>query len=700
MERVRHLHSRFSSSYFAKFVVAAAAYALAVHIGLTFVASPGAASAAWPAAGVGIALLWFWGLELWPALVVGIGLVLYFVRGVELPLIVSTAGGDAVESIIAVYLMRAYVGFSPMMNRLRDTLGLMAAAIAGTLASATLITAGVWIFRTGHFDGTLWLGLFIGHFVSIISFGPFLLRWLERPFFTKTSEEVIEGVALFGSIFTLSFLMSWTQYTSIGGIALLYILIVPLIWAALRSGPRGMTLALFIFTVVIWGGILFGYGPSHYSVHTAQAVFGVQMIVGTLAMIFLLFTSITEERKEAVVTLEGHVAQLEHALMKISSEDQAKSDFIAILAHELRNPLSPILSGVELLKTQQSAPMDVLHMMGAHLNTIARLLDDLLDISRISQKRFRLQKEQVEIHDIVNRTVEMVTPQMVAKRHTLSVSTPEEKVYLNADPVRLAQTIVNLLTNAARYTEPGGRIALSVRREEGDLIVEVADNGIGIPPERLPNIFEPFGGTDLAAGVRPAGGGLRIGLSLAKRMTEMHHGTLSVMSAGEGKGSTFTLRMPLPPTMQLPLEGTPRAIRGRGRFSREYNAQASEKLGHLKVLVVDDNEPAALGLKKLLEHSGHEVVASFDAPQALADAEKFRPEVAILDIGLPSMDGYELGRLMRARFGRELIMLALTGYGQSEDKQRAAAAGFDEHLVKPISISDVQRVLVELRGRR
>ncbi len=682
-------------SYLARYALATLVYSLVVWASLFLVPSGGnGASLVWPPAAVGLALLFFGGLELWPALATGFFIVLAS-RSIAPPLIAITAIGNVAESVFAAYLLRTYIGLNPMFSRLRDTLGIIFAAVVATLVTATVVTLGVYLVNhQAAPSSALWVGLWVGHTVSLIAMGPFLLRWLHRPLFTKTSSEVVEGVTLFGSIFTLTILIFWTPYGSIGGISLLYVLIMFLIWAALRSGPRGTTLSIFILSAVGSVGTLYGYGPLTHSPNLAVTLFGIQMIIGVLSVIFLLFTSITEERKEAVNDLEGSVEKLQDALQKLSSEDKAKSDFIAILAHELRNPLSPILSGLEILKTKESGDKDVLHMMGAHLHSIARLLDDLLDISRISQKKFKLQKENVEMGKIVEHTLEMVRPFMATRNHTLLTHLPEKEIWLHGDPVRLSQILVNLLNNAARYTDPGGVIELVVKTDGSQFIATVKDSGIGIGRDRLHKVFEAFGGTE-ENGHRP--GGLRIGLSLARRMAEMHHGSVSVMSEGEGKGSTFTVRIPLPPTMPLPLEVSEkeRPI-VRSRFSAERLREASRLNGARKVLVVDDNEAAAQGLATLLRHNGHDVSVAFDAPEALECASKINPAVAILDIGLPTMSGYELAKQMRARAKNKLSLIALTGYGQESDKQKAFDAGFEAHLIKPVSIVDVERVLADL----
>jgi CheY-like chemotaxis protein/anti-sigma regulatory factor (Ser/Thr protein kinase) len=295
---------------------------------------------------------------------------------------------------------------------------------------------------------------------------------------------------------------------------------------------------------------------------------------------------------------------------------------------------------------------------------------------------------------VLGSVLEMVRPQIEERHHTLQLLLPEEEIWLNGDPVRLAQIFVNLLTNSAKYTDPGGIIVLHAYRQDDTLVVSVKDSGIGIAPERLKGVFEPFGGSR-SADQRQTG--LRIGLSLAKRMTEMHHGSIRALSEGEGKGTEVVVEIPLPDTAPLAMPAAER-VRVRGRFSQKESDDAAQKMQRLCILVVDDNEPAARSLGVLLGHYGHEVLLAYDAPEALRIAGQHRPDVAILDIGLPAMDGYQLAKEMRAAADYPIICIALTGYGQPEDRQRSRDAGFAEHLVKPVSIVDVERVLRELRG--
>ena len=674
-----------SRSYIARFAVATVLYGVMLWGSLLLIPAGGpGATLVWPPSALGLAMLLLWGLDLWPAIAVACCVVL-LVHGVSPPLVVTAAVANSLEALIAAYLLLYHTGFSPLLGRLRDTLGLIVAAFIASFCAVSITTLGMYFFnQQAAPDIALWLALWSGHNISLLSFGPFFIRWLYRPVFKRTALQLLEWAAVFGAITILLVLLFWTPYSNLYGISLEYVLIVPMLWVAWRTGPRGIVLALFLLALIGSTGVLYGYGELARSANPAEAVFGVQLAIGALSFMSLLFTSIVEERKEAVNDLQHHVDQLEQALEKLGSQDQAKTDFIAVLAHELRNPLSPLLSGLELLKMRGESPDDVLRMMGGHLNTAVRLLDDLLDISRITQKRFKLQKEPVAIHTVVESALEMVEPVYKRRGHTLTTTLPQEEVWLSADPVRLAQVLVNLLNNSAKYTDPGGTIGLAVTRSGDELCLTVTDNGIGIDPARLAYIFESFGGPE---GNERRPGGLRIGLALAKRMTEMHHGTIAAHSGGVGKGTRFTVRLPVLLEVPLPME---QRAPVRGRYSKQ--ALADSHGSSRRVMVVDDNVAAADGLSTLLRINGHEVLVAYDGASALRLTDK-KPDVALLDIDLPDMDGYELGRRLRAQCGAGLRLIALSGYGQSEDKQKAKDAGFEDYLVKPVSIVDLERSL-------
>ena len=363
---------------------------------------------------------------------------------------------------------------------------------------------------------------------------------------------------------------------------------------------------------------------------------------------------------------------------RVQDASYRKDEFLAVLGHELRNPLSPIVTALELMKmrgnTDSTREREVIERQVLH---VRRLVDDLLDVSRITRGLIELRKERVTVSSLVERALEMVGPMIEQRNHRIHVFPCSEVV--EVDPMRFGQILVNLLSNAARYTEPGGCIEVICGHRAGQATIAVRDTGIGISPEALPTIFEAF--VQVQRNVESAQGGLGLGLSLVKSLVDLHGGTITVRSEGRGKGSEFTVAIPLV------------AIRtASGEDVSVSRDDACTPRGR-RVLVVDDNSDAADSLGDLLRALGHDVMVVYDAPQALACAKEFHVEVAVLDIGLPVMDGYELGRRLEEQLGRPLRRIAVTGYGTDADRERSRAAGFAAHLTKPIEIDTlVERI--------
>ncbi|MDB4964929.1 MAG: two-component hybrid sensor and regulator [Myxococcales bacterium] len=361
--------------------------------------------------------------------------------------------------------------------------------------------------------------------------------------------------------------------------------------------------------------------------------------------------------------------------------NRAKDEFLAMLGHELRNPLAPIVTALQLIKLRGDGGSREHEIVERQIEHVIRLVDDLLDVSRITRGKVDLERAPVELARVVAKAVEMASPLLERRRHRFSVSVPARGMMLHADEARLAQVLSNLLTNAARYTPAGGEISMRATRVGGDVEIAVRDSGIGIEPAILPHIFDLF-----VQGKRSsdrAEGGLGLGLALVRNLVSMHGGTVEAHSEGRNCGSVFLVRLPALPADVVAPAVEPRAPRP---------AQASA-VRSLRVLIVDDNRDAAELLAEAVRLQGHEVVVVHDGPEALGVVEDFDPDTAILDIGLPVMDGYELARHLRARpLGRETRLIAVTGYGQENDRAQAKAAGFDSHLVKPVQLS----VLMEL----
>ena len=367
----------------------------------------------------------------------------------------------------------------------------------------------------------------------------------------------------------------------------------------------------------------------------------------------------------------------------LRTTDRRKDTFLAVLAHELRNPLAPMRNSLELLKrseANQAINQRARATMERQLSHMVRLVDDLLDLSRINRDKLELQKQPVVLSDVVAQAVETVRPLISESRHELTIDLPPEPLKLNADTVRLSQAFSNLLNNACKYTDPGGRISLTAAHQDGHVVVSIRDNGMGIPSELSPKIFDMFTQADNT--LERQHGGLGIGLALVKRLVEMHEGEVSAGANPAGEGSEFRVRLPLMIVPESNESSTPHS-----------SGQAADTTA-LRVLVVDDNRDSAETLGMLLELMGNEISVAYDGEQALALANESKPDVVLLDIGLPKMNGYEVARQIRKEpWGSNPILVAITGWGQTEDKDLSRESGFDHHLVKPVDHDQLLKLI-------
>lgn len=370
---------------------------------------------------------------------------------------------------------------------------------------------------------------------------------------------------------------------------------------------------------------------------------------------------------------------------RLAESDRAKDEFLATLSHELRNPLAPLRNSISLLRrigTTDEKTSKIHTVMERQVNHMVRLVDDLLEVSRISRGELSLRTERIVLADIVKSAVETSHPLIQAAGHALELDVPAEPLWLHGDPVRLAQVLSNLLNNAAAYTEAGGQITVQVQRDGGEVAINIRDNGMGMEPEAIPHMFEMFsrGNRDSARNQ----GGLGIGLALSKRLANMHKGTLQAHSEGPGKGATFTVRLPLAEAVAE---------------ANAAQAATSANLEKTRVLVVDDNIDAGDTLALVLDMLGAEVRVARSGEEALAVFPVYQPSVVLLDIGMPGMNGYEVARAIRKRFASQhAVLVALTGWGQEDDRERAREAGFKHHVVKPVEIDALQQLLLSLQG--
>lgn len=653
------------------------------YVGLHLYAADASASPLWLPSGIAFAAFILYGYRVWPGILFA-AFLLNSALGAAPFIALFIAVGNTVGPLVGAHLLKWYSNYTPPAIRLRDNVGIVANSFLIPVATATIAVGSLWlsgIVPASAFQAT-WETWWMGDALGMLIGTPFILKWFTAPLFKRTTLQYAELAFSLFMVAAFSYAIFWSAYSPFA-----YGIFIPLTWVALRTGLRGMTLSLVIVSVIAVWGTLLGSGP-----FASIGLVHLQVFLATMGAVYLIFTAIVEERKEALRTLEQHVDELETALYRISSEDEARKEFLAVLAHELRNPLATILSSIELVRIQGISAANaatLLDTINERARAMVRLLDDLLDISRISQKKLSLRKETVGLDTFIDTLEQSVQPLIHKHGHTLSIARANEELFVEADPVRLEQIFVNLVTNAAKFTkQPGGFISIAVGRDKDMAVISVRDTGIGIPKNMLKRIFEPF--FQVHRG-QLSSEGVGIGLPLSRQLIEMHGGTIEAKSAGPDTGSEFVVRLPL-------------LTYGEHRHARDRkpgDTQASRRVTvhkprHVKrlfrILVVDDNKEACEPLARLLELRGHATAIAYNGIEAVQKAGEFEPEIVLLDIGLPDIDGYEVARRLRAQ-GKPYFLIALTGYGQAEDKERAQREGFALHLTKPAGLKEIEAAL-------
>jgi PAS domain S-box-containing protein len=405
------------------------------------------------------------------------------------------------------------------------------------------------------------------------------------------------------------------------------------------------------------------------------------------AVVCGVVTDLTEHKHN--VQLRIAQAALRESEARYRQADKQKDEFLAILAHELRNPLAPATNALHILQMKAPPIPEVQwaqEVIATQIQRMTRLIDDLMDVSRITSNKLALRIERVELSKVIEEAITATRPFVEDSQQELVLAMPAETILINADQVRMAQVLSNLLNNAAKYTNPGGRITVHAERQGGEAVITIKDSGIGIPKEFLPKVFDMFMQGDRTLTRRH--GGLGIGLTLVKRLVEMHGGSVEARSEGKDKGSEFTVRVP---AVVNPVKTDPET----------FANQDSLPHGHRRILVVDDNELSANSLSILLGMAGNETRTAYGGIEALAVAETFRPHVVLLDLGLPTMDGFETCvRLREQPWAKNILIVALTGWGQAEDRRRSSEAGFDRHIVKPADPVELMKMVAELEAAK
>jgi signal transduction histidine kinase len=639
-------------------------YAVAAKLGLALAFQARQVSAVWPPTGLAVAAVLLYGRRAVPGVLLGA----FFANATaDEPLWVAAgiAVGNTLEALAATALLTK-LGFDPRLARLRDVTALIVAFAAAPFLSATI---GVAFLGAGGVQparnlpelwGTWWLGDALGGLV----FAPLLLVWTTGRAALRRRFAVVEGIAMLALLFVGCLI----AFSALPPAPVTEYIVFPfLIWGAFRFGPTGTaTVTAASEMLAVWStraglGPFAEAGPEHGFVL-------LQVFMGVVATAGLLLGAVVAQQRRAHDELTRRAEQM-------AETDRRKDEFLAMLAHELRNPLAPIVHAVELLGRGDPAlaerARDIIRRQSVHLT---RLVDDLLDVSRITRGAVRLDVRRIALGDAIAPAIETWRHVIGDRRQELSIELPDRALWIDADPTRFAQAVSNLLHNAANFTPAGGRISIAATEENGSAVLRVCDTGAGMVPEVLQTVFDLF-----VQGPPPPGGssgGLGLGLTLVRRLVELHGGTVEATSEGLGRGSEFILRVPLARAARpaIPTDG-----------SAERGSRTAATEDGRRVLVVDDNEDAREALRFLLEDEGHRVRTAGDGPDALREAEAFHPEVILLDIGLPGMDGYEVARRLRKQPGsRDARIVAVSGYGQAEDRERSRAAGFDDHLLKPV----------------
>jgi signal transduction histidine kinase len=411
------------------------------------------------------------------------------------------------------------------------------------------------------------------------------------------------------------------------------------------------------------------------------------------------------ELESANRSLQAEVEVRARIEEQLKAADRHKDEFLAMLAHELRNPLAPIRNAIHIMK---SKPIDdpqlawVQEVIDRQLDSLTRLVDDLLDVSRITRGKINISREPIALATIIQRAVETVQPLLAEKRHQLTIDIDDPAAEIDGDLTRLTQVIGNILANSVKYTDRGGQISLTTSVCEREVEIRVRDNGIGIAADDLPRIFELF--TQAEQGSQRGLGGLGIGLALVRRLVELHGGTVRASSEGPGLGSELIVRLPRTAVMAASAAGVRaaevQALRDEPAAAHDLPARKNGGAEGRRILIVDDNRDALDSLAALMEMGGHEVHTALDGEIALDLAERVRPEIVLLDLGLPKLDGYEVARRIRREpWGKAMMLVALTGWGQDEDRRRTRESGFDSHMVKPLDL-DAIKALIEAPGGR
>ena len=675
-------HMRRSLALLALFV----AYLAAAKLGLSLAFVHPSATPIWPPTGIAIVGVLLFGRPACPLVFLAAFLINAYTAGT--PATAAAIGlGNMLEASAGAYFIERWASGRRMLDRVPTIfrfVALMAptAAISATIGVTTLSVGGYapW----SHYV-SIWLTWWMGNLSGALLVVPLVLAWIEPRRETSSDVRPIEIALLFtlvcaSAVITFGDAGPWPNHTPLS-----FLTIPPLAWAAFRFGQRFTSLAIATMSTIATWSTVRGSGPfATSSENTALLILAT--FIATLTATMLPMAAVVAERRRAEAE-RARLLDREHAA-RVSAEatSSAKDDFLAMLGHELRNPLSAIATAGHVLSLEQHRDESATHaqrVINRQVRHLARLVDDLLDVTRVTTGKVTLAREPVDFSALVLRCIDSLelsareSGRDPGPRLQLEVGSG---LWVNGDATRLEQIVTNLLTNAVKYTPAGGTVRVVAAAEGDEVVIRVADTGIGIDPALLPHIFERFIQAD--TGPARGHGGLGLGLTLVKHFVELHRGRVSATSEGTGRGSVFTVALPAAPAASKPA-APPAAAVSRGH----------------RVLLVEDQVDAREMMRFALEIAGHEVIAVDDGPRAVAAVADIDPDVAFVDIGLPGFNGYEVARQVRAMRGSAIVLVALTGYGQPSDRAESEEAGFDHHLVKPVDLEKVIALLAALPPR-
>jgi two-component system, sensor histidine kinase len=655
------------------------AYLAAARLGLSLAFVHPSATPIWPPTGIAIAGV----LLLGPAALPLIFLAAFLINAITAgtPTTAAIIGlGNMLEAWAGACFIQRWANGRRMLDRVPTIfrfVALMAptAALSATIGVTALLVGG---FAAWSHVVTIWLTWWMGNLSGALLVVPLVLAWLEPRAETGDDASAIKVVLLFALVggsaaITFGGAGPWPNHTPLA-----FLTIPPLAWAALRFGHRFASLATAtIATIATWSTVR-GSGPfAMPSENTALLILAT--FIATLTSTMLPMAAVVTERRRAEAERARLLAREQAARVSAEATSSAKDDFLAMLGHELRNPLSAIATAAHVLTLDRSRDASADHaqrVINRQVKHLARLVDDLLDVTRVSTGKVTLAREPVDVSALVVRCIdslELSSPDSDRQGGPQLDADVAPGLCINGDSTRVEQIVTNLLTNAVKYTPPGGSIRVVAVAEADRVVIRVSDTGIGIDPGLLPHIFERFIQADTGPARRH--GGLGLGLTLVKHFVEVHGGHVMAESEGAGRGSVFTVSLPAAPAKVLsPAPPAPPASTRR------------------RVLLVEDQIDSREMMRFALEIAGHDVTEADDGPSAVAAGEAHH-DIAFIDIGLPGFNGYEVARRLRARHGSTVVLVALTGYGQPSDRAESAKAGFDHHLVKPVDLDKVAELL-------